>query len=237
MLRQKLQFLLKSQLNTCLFCQAKPQHPDLGLCLACEAQLPHTTNSCQRCGTELTINLAACGRCLENSSIMDKTVVALRYQDSAQQLLTQFKFHQHLPSGTILARMLAKKIQASYINQFLPEIIIPTPIHTKRLRERGFNQSYFISQQLARVLNLPIDQTILTRIKNSRPQSSVDAKDRKKNVRGAFSLQKHSYQHIAIVDDVITTGNTISELCQLVRSETQVKIHVWACCKTRPKRQ
>ncbi len=95
---------------------------------------------------------------------------------------------------------------------------MPVPLHKSRMRQRGFNQSIEISRVIAKRLKLPIEYKAVTRKKPTAAQTGLDAKQRQKNIKGAFELTgKINHKHILIVDDVITTGATVNELARLLK--------------------
>jgi ComF family protein len=116
-----------------------------------------------------------------------------------------------------------------------PDCIIPVPLHSRRLRERGYNQALEIARPLAKHLNIPIDVTSFRRIKATVPQAMLSYDDRANNIRGAFAINKAiSYKHIVVIDDVITTGATITEFCKTLLQSGDVTIEVWALARAIP---
>lgn len=114
----------------------------------------------------------------------------------------------------------------------MPECIIPVPLHRRRLRQRGFNQALEIAKPLAKKLQLPVDFKTCIRTKHTRPQSELSAKKRQQNIKNAFTLKKPiTAKHVAIVDDVMTTGNTVTELSALLRNNGVTTIEIWCCAR------
>ncbi|MEI6519875.1 MAG: ComF family protein [bacterium] len=92
------------------------------------------------------------------------------------------------------------------------DIIIPVPLHNDRLQMRGFNQSGLIADEIGKLLNIEVDHEIMSRVVNTTPQMQLPAKERKKNIRGAFKVEKSiTGKNICILDDVFTTGSTLNE--------------------------
>lgn len=115
----------------------------------------------------------------------------------------------------------------------MPEILIPLPLHKWRLFFRGFNQAELLTKHLAKSLSIPVDYDALTRIKATKAQSNLGKLARKQNVKGAFEYQaKQPYRHVAIVDDVITTGATVNQVCELLTQAGVTHISVWCICAT-----
>ena len=119
-------------------------------------------------------------------------------------------------------------------NSDLPDCLIPVPLHARRLAERGFNQAHEIAISISGILNITVLSKNAKRIITTRPQTELGAKQRKHNVRGAFALSRPvtpEYQHIAIVDDVVTTSATVAELARLLKGAGVARVDVWACAR------
>ena len=126
--------------------------------------------------------------------------------------------------------LLSKKIVRNYQADTLPQAIVPVPLHNKRLRARGFNQAIEIAKPLAKTLHLPILRHHVCRHRHTPAQAELTAKQRLSNVKQAFSIKKPiKFSHIAIVDDVITTASTVTELAQLLHQHGVERIDIWAC--------
>jgi ComF family protein len=109
------------------------------------------------------------------------------------------------------------------------------PLHPLRLRERGFNQSHLLAQHLAKNLNIALLTDVCQRTRNTPPQSSLPWQERGKNMRGAFTCSADlTGKHIAIVDDVMTTGISIEELARSLRQAGAVQISAWVLARTLP---
>jgi ComF family protein len=146
-------------------------------------------------------------------------------------LLTQFKFYQKLSVSRIMGKVLAERLA----NNERPEIIIPIPLHIDRLKQRGFNQALEIAKSVSAELSLPINIRLCQRAKATKPQTEVPAKERHHNVRNAFKLKgKCHYRHVAILDDVVTTGSTVNELSKLLRNQGVEKIQIWCAARATP---
>ena len=135
--------------------------------------------------------------------------------------------------------VMAERLQLIYADREKPEIIIPVPLHKKRLKERGFNQSVQIALPISKKLDIKINTSICRRIKNTKAQSLISVEKRKNNVKNAFEVNFKSRKprdlkskHIAIIDDVITTGNTVKNLKKTLLDAGFSKIDVWCCAKT-----
>ena len=115
-----------------------------------------------------------------------------------------------------------------------PERIIPVPLHAQRISQRGFNQAAELARYLSRALAIPIAINAVTRVRQTSPQTGLPENSRRKNVRGAFHARADVYgRHVAIVDDVVTTGSTVSELALTLKRSGAKRVDVWALARTR----
>jgi ComF family protein len=146
-------------------------------------------------------------------------------------LISDFKFSGKFYSGGLLAKLLINFIETNGIE--LPEMIMPVPLHPTRLTERGFNQALELAKPIGRHFNIPVDKKSCSRIKATATQSTLDKKVRTKNMRGAFAIaQRFNCKHLAIIDDVVTTGNTVNELAKTVKASGVQRVDVWALART-----
>lgn len=219
--------------SICLMCSAPNKNSRL--CLSCLSMLPTLPPHCQRCGSLLFGTEALlCGKCQRHPIDSDNIFVLAPYAFPIKQLITRLKFDHQLSYAAALSELLIDKIRVDwYKNAPLPQLIIPVPLHVKRLQERGFNQALEIAKPLSRQLSIPLDCHGMTREKATQAQSGLSASARQKNLNRAFVCQKH-YQglHLAILDDVITTGQTLNACCRLLRAQGAKQIDIWCCART-----
>ena len=220
----------------------------MDLCEACEAALPCIESACLRCGIPLPIDdqQATCGQCQQTPPAFDSCLSLFRYEPPVDGLITGLKFNRRLVNARTLGalfvdRLMAEKDgsrQASSVAPPIkwPEAILPVPLHRSRLRERGFNQALEIARPVARRLKIPLLKNYCERTRATAEQSTLPAKERQKNVRGVFEVMRGSgYEHIAIVDDVMTTGQTVNELATVLRQSGVKRIDVWVCARAQLK--
>lgn len=214
-------------------CCGDTTHQSQNICISCQASLPILSHCCIQCAQILPENTSytKCGICLKNTQPFRQTYALFPYQTPIIQLIKGLKFNHQLCYGLALSELLIQNVLHKwYQNKPLPDQIIPVPLHPKRLQERGFNQALEIARPLADFI--PIDFTGVKRIKNTQPQTYLSALERKKNMAHAFiSTRDYSGLSIAIIDDVITTGQTILELCQILKKSGAAHIDVWCCAR------
>lgn len=195
---------------TCVLCD-NPTHRHIDLCCDCERELPW-----QEATTDLTTPIIA----------------PFHYAPPLTQMIGHLKFHHQLVYARILGQLLGDFIKNNYCEKPLPQLIIPVPLHHKRLSERGFNQALEIARELKKLLSIPLDKHSVIRTRHTQAQSLLHAKERKKNLQHAFKITKPIHAtHVAIVDDVITTGNTARALIETLTHAGIEQIDVWCCCK------
>jgi len=216
----------------CILCRAYCTRKQ-DLCEDCHAGLPVITHACPRCAQVMTTPGLACGTCLSKQPPFDVTHALYLYQEPISNLILNLKFQHTLVNARILGELLLLKIQSDwYSEKPLPEVIIPIPLHATRLKERGFNQALEIARPIAHSLDLPIDYTSCARQQATLAQATLHPKERKQNIKNAFQIVKPlPYRHIAVIDDVITTGHTINEFCKTVKKAGVQQIDVWCCAR------
>lgn len=216
----------------CIICNDKANR-ELDLCVECEKLLPWLKNTCMYCAAFLISNQSICGACLKKPLPFHKLYVSFSYTEIIKKLITGLKFQQQLVYAHILGTLLAEKINAQYQNEKLPDMLIPVPLHKKRLYERGFNQAIEIARPISKKLNIPIEYKRCVRVVNTAAQSNLPANQRSSNVKNAFVAHKQlTYKHIALLDDVITTGHTLTEISRALYDVGIKKIDVWCCART-----
>ena len=218
--------------HACLFCSQQTQ-TGLDLCDPCVNDLPRIENPCLRCARMLSDSGLVCGYCLTKTPPFDCTHALFSYRPPITKLIMQLKFNHALANARVLGELMAEKIQHDwYAQKPLPDIIIPVPLHNKRLRERGFNQAVEIARPIAKKLQIPLEIKHCFRMKHTEAQATLLANDRLKNIRGAFfTHMDFSNKTIAVVDDVITTGQTMAEFCKTLKKAGAKRIDVWCCAR------
>lgn len=210
---------------TCVLCKAKSQQ-DRDLCINCERELPYLKHHCDICAEPLSsIRQKQCAHCLKQQPYFDETFALFEYRTPVDKLITQLKFNQRLLHARILGGLMAEKVQTQ------AELIIPVPLHKKRLRERGFNQALELAKPLAKILRLPLSYRHCQRARHTQAQSSLALTDKKRNLREAFSIHAPIPSKVMIVDDVMTSGNTVNELSRTLRQAGAE--HIQICCVAR----
>lgn len=213
----------------CLLCFTRTKNVHL-ICNCCLLQLPYVKKACFACGLKIIGKAVLCGQCLKKSNAFDRIIVPFYYKKPITTLLFQLKFYEKLASLSLFSYFLIKKLKQR--QDSLPQVIIPVPLYKKRLKKRGFNQSLELAKILSRALNIRLDRYCCTRIRQTLPQQELNAKARQTNLRHAFKVRNNRiYQHIALVDDVVTTMATVNEIAKCFKKQGTLIVEVWCCAR------
>jgi len=200
-----------------------------GLCPLCAEQMMRHAPACPRCGRALQSE-RICGGCQKSPPFHDEVIYAAAYTGAAGQLIREFKFGHKLYIGPALASLLLRRLGS--VEQMNADVIAPVPLHVTRIRQRGYNQSAELAAYLSRHLHVSLQRSLLTRTRATAPQTSLAEKQRRKNVRNAFKLNRDvSGKHVAIVDDVMTTGSTVNEIARVLKKAGAAKVSVWVVAR------
>lgn len=201
-----------------------------------------------------------CGECIAHPPAFDQCIAPLRYEFPISTLINRFKHQGHFCNSKVLADLLLNHLSSSDSTQSKtigpdlekqnlpeknlsglnllnknkpPDLIVPVPLHWRRRFIRGFNQSQWLANYLGRQLNISVDNKLLTRIRNTPPQQQLRRKQRQKNLKGAFQVKRPiEGQYIALIDDVVTTGSTVSELARLLKKSGASRVDIWCLART-----
>ena len=219
--------------SLCLLCGAAGDQ-DRDLCADCAADLPHNRHPCACCALPLPPGSPAgalCGTCSRKLPAFDRCYAALHYDANTGFLISGLKFHHKLNHARLLSQLLIDYLEQQ--RAALPDLILPVPLHRQRLRERGYNQALEIARPIGRHFRLPVEPRLCRRIRATPAQTGLDRKTRRKNLRQAFQLiGEVEGQTIALLDDVVTTGSTITELAKLLKRSGAARVDVWAIART-----
>jgi ComF family protein len=218
---------------TCILCGAAG-HDGLDLCRGCRADLPHNRCACPRCAIPVPQDQGAgtpCGPCQRHPPPFAASHAAFRYEDPLPALVAGMKFRARFNMARLLGQCLALALLEQGAER--PGLIVPVPLHPKRLRERGYNQALEVAREVSAALAIPIDRTSCIRSLHTSAQVGLDDRERRRNVRGAFAvLRPPAARQVAILDDVVTTGSTVAELTRVLHAAGVERVDVWAVART-----
>jgi len=217
----------------CLLCGQNSQQT-LDLCQPCTVSLPWLLSQCASCALPLPKPQASqlCAHCLRKPPPFRRIASPWLYDFPVDTLINRFKHHKHYAAGHVLTTMLVEYLCQLYQDQPLPDIIIPTPLHWSRQFRRGFNQSYRLAHTLSDKLKIPLSQQ-LRRHRYTPHQQGLTAKQRRKNLKGAFTVKGDvSGKTIALIDDVVTTTATVTEISHTLLDAGAKAVEIWCLART-----
>jgi len=190
-----------------------------------------TASSCPYCGRWLsTPNV--CGACTESPPPFERGYYGFYFEGPLREALLAFKFKGRKEIGRLLIRLLEGELK---VMREVFDVIAPLPVTEKRLKERGFNQTYVMAEEIAAITARPLSLSSLYKQKETKDQYTLSREERRKNVRGAFAVRKAEAirdKRILLVDDLMTTGNTVREASHKLLSAKAKAVVVFALART-----
>ena len=201
----------------CHICRAFiPEAGTLHICPACRESMPIVGHPlCPVCGIPFpgAGDDHVCGDCQESQPVFRAARAAMIYEGRCRDLIHAYKYRHKTYLRRPLALLAADSLR-DFVATCAPELMVPVPLHVRRLRERGFNQAVLLGEIWAREWNLPLDRGAMRRIRWTEPQINLTAAQRRDNVKDAFDVRDANAvkgRRVLLVDDVYTTGSTVKE--------------------------
>jgi ComF family protein len=217
----------------CILCGGPGQGPDQDLCRECEADLPRNDHCCSVCAEILQGGAAdlICGACVRKTPRFDIGLAPYRYAYPLDHLVRRLKYSGEVVNGRVLAEVFVRAVASNRIRQW-PQLLLPVPLGDARFRRRGYNQALELATHVSRRLQIPLDSGTLIRTRETLEQAGLDRRARRKNLRGAFAIRRElNARHVAIMDDVVTTGSTANEIARVLKRAGVETIEVWAIAR------
>ncbi|UNL98413.1 ComF family protein [Stutzerimonas stutzeri] len=218
----------------CLLCDERCEGQPL--CSPCEADLPWLDGRCTVCAVPLPSRGLVCGECLKRPPSYDHVEVPWRFAFPVDALITRFKHQARWPYGRLLGERLAHHLEHAFADGLpRPDLLLPVPLARRRLRQRGFNQAQMLADWLSRPLGISTDARALERVLDTPAQQQLDAATRRRNLRQAFAIATAADvkgRHLALVDDVLTTGATAEALARLLKRAGAERVDVYCLART-----
>ncbi|SUD76347.1 ComF family protein [Pseudomonas putida] len=217
----------------CLLCDA-PAGQHYPLCVGCEQELPWLGDHCRYCALPLPIAGLACAQCSRRLPAFEKVFALWHFGFPVDTLISRFKHNRQWPLGRLMAELLGQGLRYRYAEGLpRPELLLPVPMARRRLRERGFNQAGLLARWLAAHVGIPCDERVLLRTRETPAQQRLSAKGRRRNLRQAFAVAGDlPGKHVAIVDDVLTTGATAQAIAEVLRKAGAQRVDVYCLART-----
>ncbi len=203
--------------ESCPICQKlSTAHKTAPICPDCwESILPYNGTICRICGKPLVSDVSTtCGECYKDEPVFKSARSFGLYEDTLKKAINLLKFYG--------IKRLSKPLSEKILQMKLPyvDLVIPVPLHKKRLRQREFNQSALLAKHIAKRMGIPLMLDSLIRSRNTMPQVGLNTKERKRNIRKAFEIRDMEFikgKSVMLVDDVYTTGATIRECSGILK--------------------
>jgi ComF family protein len=218
--------------SLCLVCQ---QWSRGAFCAACVDRFAAAQPRCARCGERTGHDLPACGNCLLEPPPFQRTVCATDYAFPWAQAIGHFKFHGQVELAGPLAQLLTRAVLTG--GHALPSRVLPVPLSELRQTERGYNQAWEVARRVAHALDLPAHARVLLRHLDTPHQVSLRRAARQRNLHQAFMVDPEykpwvQGQHLALVDDVMTTGATLAACSACLLRAGAARVDVWVLART-----
>lgn len=206
--------------QSCVLCS---EQLDYCVCTQCESSFSTSEHRCLSCATKLNSDLQFCGECLSHSPYFSKTYALYDYAEYCSQLIKQFKFDHQLCVGDYFAHRLFDLYTKIVRESGEYDAIIPLPLSTQRIKDRGYNQTHELLRVIKNKTNATIDTNCAERIKATQALSSLSLEQRKNEIKNAFSVKPVTYKRVLLVDDVMTTGSSMNEISKTMLKNTDIE--------------
>lgn len=223
----------------CVLCGGSGQAPGFDLCVACDAELPRIERPCPCCGLAMVGHAmpapdesVICAACTVQPPVHARCLAPFAYEFPLTELIPALKYHGALANARVLGTLLGRAAVQGAWPQGV-DIVVPLPLHPSRLAERGFNQSLELATVAADRCGLLVESRVLQRCRATGPQVGLTREQRLDNVRGAFVADtgRAADRHVALVDDVVTTGSTAATAAQALRQAGARRVDVWCVAR------
>lgn len=199
------------------------------LCPGCLDALPWLRQACPRCAQPQN-HTALCRRCAVRPPPFDAAWAAFRLEAPVQHGVHRLKYGADFTQAQLLGRLMAEQLGRRALP--LPQLLIPVPLHRTRLMRRGYNQALELARVLTQRLAMPLAADAAVRVRATPDQIGQSAAQRRRNLRGAFAVPRPlGGLHIALLDDVMTTGATLAELARAARTAGAARIEAWSLAR------
>ena len=191
-------------------------------CGPCGTKIQHITEPCcKKCGKPLEDERREyCPDCAHKKHFYTQGKAVFVYQGGIRESMYRFKYANKREYATFYAEE-AYHLHGAWIRAKGIEVILPVPMYRKKERKRGYNQAAVFARSLGKISGIPVDQTLLSRVRNTVPQKELNDKERRKNLEEAFVVSGRPvpYHSVLLVDDIYTTGSTVDAIAEILRAE------------------
>lgn len=221
----------------CVACLAPGDHD--GLCPQCRDQLPENARRCYQCALPLpagpdTPEALRCGDCQSDPPPFNRVIAPWVYRFPLDRMISRYKYRSQFAMAHPVIHDLGEHL-AGLLEAFpeqRPDLLIPSPMHKQRRRQRGFNQADAITEQLSQRLAIPWSANTVERTRAVPRQSNLNREQRARNLRGIIRVNRSLPRKVALIDDVMTTGATARALTQALQAAGAEDVQVWVLART-----
>jgi ComF family protein len=214
----------------CILCGGIGQGIDVDLCAPCEADLPFNAVHCGICSAPLaTSALSTCGACLRRPPLFDASCIPFRFAYPIDHMVRRLKYGGVIAMGRVLGESFSRR---TMLSGTAPELLLPVPLAQRRFRERGYNQAIVLAEHISMNARVALRTDLLVRTRETQVQAGLDQRARRRNIHDAFEVVAPlPATHVAILDDVVTTGSTVNELARMLKQAGVKRVDVWAIAR------
>jgi ComF family protein len=219
----------------CVLCGRAGQRPALDLCADCAADLPRVPRPCPRCGLPVPPESVAagadCAQCRPAALPYASCVAPWLYEFPLSHLVQALKYEGALANARVLGTLLADEVVR--VHPGAEAILVPVPLHHRRLQQRGFNQSHEIARIVARRLHWPLAARALRRTRDTTSQVGLSRTQREQNLHGAFAVEPALIKgrRVILLDDVLTTGSTAHAAASALQAAGATRVDLVAVAR------
>ncbi|MFD2177119.1 ComF family protein [Veronia pacifica] len=219
--------ILRNLPSRCQLCHQRLNDVLGPWCEVCRNSFPDSAR-CKQCGLKLVTDLSQCGECLNRPPDWDQLYCAADYDFPIDDLLHKFKYRGQFWLANPLSTLLADKVASP------APLLLPVPMHWLRRCRRGYNQSAVLTHYLAIKLDTNWRHDVLKRVRATPAQRGLKRSQRLSNLSSAFAVNTNIAlpSHVALVDDVVTTGSTVNTLSRLLKQYGVKRVDVYCLCRT-----
>lgn len=213
----------------CLWCGSE-KAVEIGSCAGCRAELPWNETACPRCAQPLPA-AATCARCLVRPPSFDCAWCPFLREEPVSSGIAALKYRAEFRQLRTLGHLMGERLRGRTAP--LPELILPVPLSRRRLLLRGFNQALELARAVSHEAGVKVDAHAARMLRVPADQIGQSAAQRRRNLRGAFRIERELRgSHIALIDDVMTTGATLDALARAARAAGAARIEAWALARS-----
>ena len=203
------------------------------ICIDCNRKIKRISQpSCYRCGKALEEDTREfCHDCDNKEFYFERAVSGFMYSDEIKASMYAFKYNNRREYADFYADAILRESEG-VICKWNVDVIIPVPLHPKRLRKRGYNQAEVLARAVSERIKVPVDAGILKRVVNTVPLKELNDKERLNNLKNAFQIAKETlqYKKVILIDDIYTTGTTVNECARVLKEAGATFVYVITAC-------